>query len=585
MKKKEDKYTYGVDPNTKRTRAILFGTVFVEQFGYSKKVYSLNVRRIAGILPFLLFGLWLMASEFMYFRERYMYGITTTRRSDIYLFYYDSAIDSTVNFFLKPEEVSLRSRQKIIDYNPEKDHGKVAHLNHKGEYFVSVAKAALERGDFAEFAKYIGTGASLTPRNAEAQKLCADLYFAFGRSIDAFQILENSLDFGLNDPEIFRNYLTRCFMLDQDIRVINTAKKYLPNKQLSPVIREDLKLAEAQANFFRGNYSEASKLIRDYTLETNPEGFLLRCQLMYELGEKPEAIKLLNTAIKNYPGVMRLLEIKARWLKDMGKLKEARDCLDLIVISNPENFSPYIQSLHLTLGPENQEKRNNEIEKIIKKYGKSEQAMLELAQYANDIFDAKLTARLLTLAEQNRFPSRTKFALTHAECLINANRPHEAILLIDELLSQIEREQWLADTKIALDALKCIAYFADDQPEIGLINLTRLLENRRIPPQLLIATGKKLIQAKRFVEANNMLIQAHLMNENNQPLLLQIVKLKIEHPEIANDVEVYIRRLMDTRRPPRDVLISALNCVSSDTYLFSDNREKLQLDIEKMINQ
>ena len=582
---KKEKYEPGFDPTEKRTRAILFGTVFVEQFGYSRKVYSLNVRRIVGILPFLLFGIWLMASEFMYFRERYMNGITTTRRADIYLFYYDSTIDSTVNFFLKPEEIGVRNRQKIIDYDPTKDHGKVAHLNHKGEYFISVAKAALERGDFAEFAKYIGTGASLSPKNAEAQKLCADLYFAFGRSIDAFQILENSLDYGLNDPEIFKNYLTRCFMLDQDSRVINTAKKYLPNKNLSPVIREDLKLAEAQANFFRGNYNEASKLIRDYTLETNPEGFLLRCQLMYELGEKPEAIKLLNSAIKNYPGVMRLLEIKARWLKDMGNLKEARDCLDLIIISNPENFSPYIQSLHLMTGPENAEKRNSEIEKIVKKYGKSEQAMLELAQYANDNFDAKLTARLLTLAEQSRFPSRTKFALTHAECLINANRPHEAILLIDELLSQIEREQWLADTKIALDALKCIAYFADDQPEIGLINLTRLLENRRVPPQLLIATGRKLIQAKRFVEANNMLIQAHLMNENNQPLLLQIVKLKIEHPEIANDVEVYIRRLMDTRRPPREVLISALNCVSSDTYLFSNNREKLQLDIEKMINQ
>ncbi len=585
MKKKEEKYDYGFDPTQKLTRTILFGMVYVEQYGYSKKVYSLNARRIAGILPFLLLGLWLMGSEFKYFQERYMLGITTTRRADIYLFFYDSVIDSTVNFFLKPEEINQRNRQKIIDYNPEKDHGKVAHLNHKGEYFISVAKAALDRGDFAEFAKYIGTGASLSPRNAEAQKLCADLYFAFGRSIDAFQILENSLDFGLNDPEIFRNYLTRCFMLDQDTRVINCAKKYLPNKNLSPVIREDLKLAEAQANFFRGNYNEASKLIRDYTLETNPEGFLLRCQLMYELGEKPEAIKLLNTAIKNYPGVMRLLEIKARWLKDMGNLKEARDCLDLIIISNPENFSPYIQSLHLISGPENEEKRKTEIEKIIKKYGKNEQAMLELAQYGNDNFNAKLTARLLTLAEQNRFPSRTKFALTHAECLINANKPHDAILLIDELLSQVERDQWLADTRIALDALKCIAYFGDDQPEIGIINLTRLLENRRIPPQLLIATGKKLITAKRFVEANNMLIQAHLMNENNQPLLLQIVKLKIEHPEIAGDVEVYIRRLMDTRRPPRDVLISALNCVSSDTYLFSNNREKLQLDIEKMINQ
>jgi hypothetical protein len=233
-----EKYEPGFDPTEKRTRSILFGTVFIEQFGYSKKVYSLNLRRIAGILPFLLFGIWLMASEFMYFRERYMNGITTTRRTDIYLFYYDTAVDSTVNFFLTPEEVGIRNRQKIIDYNPAKDHGKVAHLNHKGEYFISVAKAALERGDFAEFAKYIGTGASLSPKNAEAQKLCADLYFAFGRSIDAFQILENSLDYGLNDPEIFKNYLTRCFMLDQDTRVINTAKKYLNNKKLSPVIRE-----------------------------------------------------------------------------------------------------------------------------------------------------------------------------------------------------------------------------------------------------------------------------------------------------------------------------------------------------------
>jgi hypothetical protein len=76
------------------------------------------------------------------------------------------------------------------------------------------------------------------------------------------------------------------------------------------------------------------------------------------------------------------------------------------------------------------EKRKTEIEKIIKKYGKNEQAMLELSQYGNDVYDAKLTARLLTSAEQNRFPSRTKFALTHAECLINAGRPHDAILLI-----------------------------------------------------------------------------------------------------------------------------------------------------------
>jgi Flp pilus assembly protein TadD len=56
---------------------------------------------------------------------------------------------------------------------------------------------------------------------------------------------------------------------------------------------------------------------------------------MYESGDKQEAVNLLNVAIKNYSGATRLLEIKARWLKDMGKFKEARDCLDLIIINNP----------------------------------------------------------------------------------------------------------------------------------------------------------------------------------------------------------------------------------------------------------
>ena len=62
-KKKIKDYDYGFDPNEKRTRTILFGTVYVEQFGYSKRNYILNVRRILSIVPFLIFGLWLMASE------------------------------------------------------------------------------------------------------------------------------------------------------------------------------------------------------------------------------------------------------------------------------------------------------------------------------------------------------------------------------------------------------------------------------------------------------------------------------------------------------------------------------------------
>ena len=374
-------------------------------------------------------------------------------------------------------------------------------------------------------------------------------------------------------------------MYDQDARIIACANKFLGRQDLNPEIAQTLKVANTQAHFLRGYYSDTANLIKNYGIESTPEGFLIGCQLLWEGGERKEAIKLISKAANQYPEITRLLEIKAKWLKDTGDVSAARDCLDLIIIRSPVAPGPQIQLLYLMSGNENKALREEKIDRIINIYGHNAQTMLELAQYANDSGQPQLTKRLLDLANSSRFPNRYKFNLTHAECLINDGHAHEAILLINDLMSQNEQQQWLQDVSLALDALRTIAYFADNQPEIAAINLQRLTKNLNVPPSLLVTCGKKLIAAKRFVEANNMLIDAHLANESNQALLLEIVKLKIARPEVASDIEVYLRRLMATRRPPKEMLNLALIRISSDIFLFSNNREKLQVDIENMIRQ
>lgn len=575
-------YVYGQGPGSKRARRLLLGMVIVEQVGYHDLSYRPNWRRLAFILPLVALATWLLSAEAYYFKERYMSGINTTRRGDMYLYFPDSFVNWCTNLPLTKEEVRLRERANILNNHGE--FGRVAHLQHKGEYFITVAKAALARQDYAEFSKYIGTGANLAPKNLEAQRLCADLYFAFGRPLDAYQILEESLEFSLQDQAHFRSFLYRSFMLDQDQRIIACAQRHLPLAGLDSGIRSDLQIAQAQANFLRGNYAETTKLIQAYGLDKTPEGFILKCQVLWETGEKSEALKLLGAAAQAYPGVSRLLELKARWLKENGDFAGARDCLDLLTINAPSNPAPTIQSLFLMPGPAQAAKREAIIDKLINDYGRNDQVMLELAQYANDSAQPALTGRLLKWAEERRFPTRLKFALTHAECLINTNQAHAAVMLIEELIRQSDREQWMSETRIAFDALRTIGYFADGQPEIGLINLQRLMQNKNVPPQLLVASGRKLIAAKRFVEANDMLIAAHLQNEANQSILLQIVRLKLEHPEIAGDLETYLRRLMATRKPPREVLEAALRSVGSDTFLFSGNREQLLADLEKLLN-
>ena len=156
----------------------------------------------------------------------------------------------------------------------------------------------------------------------------------------------------------------------------------------------------------------------------------------------------------------------------------------------------------------------------------------------------------------------------------------ETILLVDELYKQAERDQWVAETRMAFEALRTIAYFADGQTEIGSINLQKLMQNRKVPPQVLISASRKLIIAKRYDEANDVLIQAHLQNESSQAVLQQIVQLKLDHPRIAADLETYLRRLMENRRPSKEVLQAALRRLGSDVYLFSGNRETLLRDIE-----
>ena len=574
-------YVYGQGQSSRSSYPILLGTVTVEVVGYKERRYRPNWRRIGLLFPVFLLLLWVGLSEANYFKERFMNGIPTTRRADMYLYLPDTAANSVANLFLSKEQIRLREREKLL--TAKDSYGRSAHLYRKGEYYVSVAKEALARQDYAEFSRYIGTGAQLSPANLEAQRLCADLFFAFQRPLDAYQLLEESLVFAKQDREYFRQYVQRCFMLDQDARLIATATKHLGDPAVAEDIRADLRLAAAQAHFLRGDFADAARLIKEHRLDQTADGYLLNCQLLWESGDRTGALAELDAALAVFPAGVRLLEMKARWLKESGELARAKDTLDLLAISQPGRPGPLIQSLYLLPGDAERARREALLEKIIATFGNQEQPMLDLARFGNDTSDVALTARLAKLALERKFGNRVRFDLVHVECLLNAGRARETILLVDALYKQAERDQWVAETRMAFDALRTIAYFADGQTEIGSINLQKLLQHRKVPPQVLVAASRKLIAARRYDEANEVLIQAHLQNETNQAILMQIVRLKLDHPLISADLETYLRRLMLNRRPSPEVLRAALRRLGSDTYLFSADRETLLRDVEAKI--
>jgi len=152
-------YVYGQGQSSRSSYPILLGMVIVETIGYKERKYRPDWKRIALLAPVFLLILWVALSELNYFKERYMNGIPTTRRADMYLYLPDTLANTAANLFLGKEHVRLRERDKLLAVKDT--YGRAAHLHRKGEYFVEIAKAALARQDYAEFAKYIGTGAQI----------------------------------------------------------------------------------------------------------------------------------------------------------------------------------------------------------------------------------------------------------------------------------------------------------------------------------------------------------------------------------------------------------------------------------------
>jgi tetratricopeptide (TPR) repeat protein len=541
-------YAYGA----RDARRILLGMFQVENLGEQGARYTPVWSRIWKILVGAMVLGYLSLVSLFYFREKYMRDIQGTEWSTAFL------------YFLS-------------------DDAKAGHISMKGDTYVEIAKAALRREDYSEFAKYIGVGAGLNRRNLEGQRLCADLYFAFGRTEDAYRILEESLVHAKQDRPHFRNFLRRCFMLDQDALILRTAERYMDDPEIDPGVQADLRVAFAQANFLRGNFEQATDFIRSNRLDLTLEGYTLLCQISWEKGDREVAVTRLADAARTFPNADHLRAMLARWHKEQGNLTAARDALNLLAVRDPSAHTPRIQVLYLMPGEENKARREEAVGRLLKDFPTNETALLELAQFGNDTSDAALTERLLALATAGKFPSRPKFLLTHVECLVNAGRNRDAITIVDDLFTRSAKEQWFAEMKVTFESLRTIAYYADGQPDIGAINLKKVMDARNTPPQLLVAIGRKLVQTGRHKEANDTLVAAHLRHENNQALLLQLVKMKIDNEEMADDLELYLRRLMATRRPPSDVLERAYNRIASDRFLYSEGRSSLLRDITESL--
>lgn len=460
-----------------------------------------------------------------------------------------------------------------------------------GDKMIADAKTEFrENQDFSAYFQKVREGLIYSPFNPDGRINFSQVLFWQKRSREAVEFLRDGLPYAVNNKDYVRFFVQQCLENAQDDTLISSAETLLP---LFPIAAKTvpepnelsdnrlmLVVGAAQASLFRGRFDAAEKILETYDVLESLSGRVLMAQIYWESGKREQALTILKSAQQAVPGNEQIALLYAVYLKEIGDLRAARDVLTrLALIKN----DPTIRVRIITLfpGDENLQYRRLLESEFFKRYQNDSSALLALAQYATNAKEYDLVEEIYKHARAETLVDLPKFEMLYLEMLILSGKSADALKELDELGKG--NYAWVRNYQGVLDCLRALAYYSNNQVNLGEICLDRVMRNRSVPAARLIVLARRLEEFGFEEEARNVYESAFLIENGNQTALLELVHYALRH----NDVSVllrYLPPLLETRRPPRAVLEEVQNFLGSDRMLFIPKRDSLITGVSQMLD-
>ena len=461
-----------------------------------------------------------------------------------------------------------------------------------GDRFVVEAKEEFKKDkDFGKYFQQIRAGLIYSPFNPEARIDFASLLFYQKRTREAFEFLKEGLPYSLNNRTYVQFFVRQSLDLAEDDVLASAADTFLPQfPMVGKVLAADaealrdnrliLAVGAAQANLLRGRFERSQKVLETYDVKNTLSGRVLSAQIDWESGRKEKALSTLQDSLKFAPGNDQISLLYSLYLKEDGRLSDAREVLTRLALLKND---PTIRVKILTLfpGEENRSYRENLEKDFFERYKNDSAALLVFAQYATDGKDYGLVEKIYNHARECALIDLPKFELLYLEALVLNGRSAEALKLLDELNSG--NYGWVKNYQGVLDCLRALAYYSNNQANLGKINLDRVMKNQSVPAARLIVLARRLDAFGFEEEARNVYENAFLLENGNQTVLLELIRYALRHEDVSVLVR-YLPPLLETRRPPRSILEQVQNFLGSDRILFVAKRESLINSVTEMLD-
>lgn len=458
-----------------------------------------------------------------------------------------------------------------------------AHRVEMGNYHIERGLAEMKEGNYRDALRLLRLGVARAPANLQGRLALAEFYeIALKRHDVATNLLLEGIELGgIEDIDYLKQTLRVLLHYQMDEVVQNLADKYLPDEPELTDINRMLAFSAANANYLRGNYDLADNYTINYNLLESLEGVLLSAQISWERGNKIAAITMMENSIKKFPNSEPLLLLLSRCHRELGEIDKARRYAMLRNLSNPLSAATRVELLYIYNQTRDFESEQRESERVLQQFRNDGPALQTLANFAADTGNIDLARRTYEEALENEYEINP-FALLLVEAHLVDQDYQGAIDFSEELIK--ERPDWLSRRWALFSSLRAVASYGMNRPDLGEIYLQEFVDAKNNNSQTYIAVARRFTKIERYEQARIVLTDAYEKAPTNQKVLSELIRAELSVGGTEN-LNRLLSRLLQMRRPEKDLLVEAYTQLGSDRFIFTPNRQTLLLQLSAVVRE
>lgn len=450
----------------------------------------------------------------------------------------------------------------------------------QGNYQVDQAKLALEREDYRRAYGLLREGVARSPDNIEGRQLLSRIYSGWRPDL-AVELLVDGIEAGKNDADYVRMMSMLLLNQKEDAQMIELSGELLADQSLDEEVRQIISVSRLQSAILTGKFDVVRDLFEGSNLNQTMDGVVLGTQLYARTGQHEKAAGILLAALRAVPdeSATPLLNQLVSTYKLAKDYERAREVAISLVVRDPLEWAPRIQLIDILSVSEMTDRRDREIQALLKENRNDEQAMIALAQLCADYGNVDAAARLYEIALENGF-SLSLFSLTLAEAYTQAGEFQKAIDLCNELVR--EDPEWILTAEGSFNAIRSIAHFGADDTELGSLYLRNFITSQRTNSNQLYQAARRFRDTNRPHEAMIILNEAYIRDPKNEQVLAALIDVEIELG-IFFSISDHLNALFELRRPIYSLLESIYERLQSDRFLYTEERDLLLSKLSSII--